>query len=161
MEDIINFLDIKEAPGESKVKGFEGQIAISSFGWGGSNASTMGEVSGASAGRFQLQSISISASLDKGTSKMGQLFGQGKTLSSAILTSVKQANETTNAYYTATLSDVRISNFNVSVGSAGLPYVNITLVYDKLDLEYKMQSAEGTFTSATKYKFDVNAGTVA
>ena len=81
------FLDIKDAPGESTAKGYEGKIEIYSFSWGASNPSTIGSgTGGGGAGKVSISSFNIMKRTDSASPKLFQSCCRGDHYDAATVT---------------------------------------------------------------------------
>jgi type VI secretion system secreted protein Hcp len=76
----------------------------------------------------------------------------GEHIKNAILTCLKAGKEQ-QEYLKITFSDILISSYQTS-GSGEAPMDQISLNYNKIEIEYKEQKADGTLSGAIKTHYD-------
>lgn len=149
------FLDITEAPGESKGKGFVGKIDVLAWSWGMSQSGTTHNGTGGGAGKVNMQDFSFTKHIDKASPKLSLMCANGMHLKKAILT-VQKAGTTPVPYLKITFEEFIISSVSTG-GSGGEDRLteNVSINFAKLDYEYTPQKDDGTPDVAIPFKWDI------
>lgn len=144
--------------GESKKTGYENQIDVSSWQFGGGNPVVISG-GGMSAGKVTFSEITFTGKVDKSTPKMLNKMAKGEHINSAVLTCLKSTGATTTgAFLTVTLKEVYVTNLSIS-GSEGTndEMEAFSLAYGDIELDYKIQDESGTLSSAGEFEYDLKA----
>ncbi len=151
------FLDIPEAPGESKGNGFIGKIDVLAWSWGLSQSGSTHMGTGGGAGKVNVQDLSLTKYVDKASPKLALLCCNGKNLAKATLT-VQKAGETPVKYLTIEMDEFIISSISTG-GSGGEDRLteNVTLNFAKVQYAYTPQKDDGTGDTAIPFKWDIAA----
>lgn len=142
--------------GESKHEGFEKEIDIMSWSWGVSTTGSFAVGAGGSAGKPNIQDLSFSKYLDKSsTAFLKALVGNAHS-DSATLTVSKGTGDKREKYFTIKLSPVMVSAYGVSgADGSDLMMENISLGFQKYEIEYFKQDDKGKVASAGKTSYDM------
>jgi type VI secretion system secreted protein Hcp len=141
------FLDIKEVPGESTAKGFEGKTEIYSFSWGASNPATIGSgTGGGGAGKVSISSFNIMKRSDAASPLLFQACCRGDHYPTAIVTMRKAGGtggQTPFLIYTFTTVYVDSIQWSGSSGGDDTPTESVSFSFGKVEVEYKPQAKTG------------------
>lgn len=148
------FLKLQGAEGESQQVNFSDQIKVLSWNFGGYSESTVGRTSGSGAGKVTMQPLNIVCEMDAGYTKMAGFLTQGKHLSQAVLSAVKNGSNN-QAYVILTMTEVFVANLGVQA-SDQVPIVNVSLTYKSIHTEYKKQNETGNLVSAGTHTYDAS-----
>jgi len=148
------FLKLQGAEGESQQINFSDQIKVLSWNYGGYSESTVGRTSGSGAGKVTMQPLNVVCEMDAGYTKMAGFLTQGKHLSQAVLSAVKNGSNN-QAYVTLTMTEVFVANLGVQA-SDQVPIVNVSLTYKSIHTEYKKQNETGNLVSAGTHTYDAS-----
>jgi type VI secretion system secreted protein Hcp len=135
------FLDLKGIQGESQDSTHKKSIHLESFGWSclsPRDVSTQQPI-----GKRQHRPLSCVKHTDAATALLLQaLFSNRKIDSGKIY--VRKAGEVQRDYLIIELTTVFVTNFSISSPIASLPIENFDLVYEKINVTYREQTALGT-----------------
>jgi len=137
---------IKFAPvikGESKDKTHAGDFDVLAWSWGMSNSGSAQAGGGAGAGKVNVQDLSFTKWLDKGTPDLLLACCNGKHYTSATLY-VRKAGETPLEYLVIVMEDLIITSISTG-GSGGEDRLteNVTLNFARVKVNYVEQTATG------------------
>lgn len=152
------YLKLDGIDGEATAKGFEKQIGVYSFSWGANNpASVSPGKSGISASRVSISSFNFMKQLDKSSVPMFQACCAGKHIKTATLTLRKATGSQQEGFLVYTLSDAMIENIQTNGSSGGddTPVESISIAFAKLEVEYKIQKADGKLEAAGQAAWDL------
>jgi type VI secretion system secreted protein Hcp len=148
------FLKLGDVKGESKDAAHKEEIELHSWSFGVSNTGTMGDGGGGGTGKANLSEISITHEMDKASPTLMLACSTGKHFDEAVLTSRKSGG-TQQEYLTIKLSTVYITGVHVNQGGSERPTETISLMFGKIELEYKPQKPDGTLDAGVQYKYNV------
>ncbi len=143
---VDSYIKIASVDGESSTKGFEKQIAVLAWSWGGSQSGSFhGGTSGAGAGKVNVQDLSFTKHVDKSSPVLFQKMCQGKHFDDAKLVCCKAGGDSPVKFMEITLKKVMVSNISVG-GSHGEEQLteNITLHFESLEVKYTGQKSDGS-----------------
>ena len=151
------FLKIDGIKGESTDHKHKDEIDIESFSWGAQNApAPVGH--GHGAGKVSMQDFHFVMKINKASPELMLACANGKHLKDALLTCRKAGGEQ-NDFYTVKMTDVLVSSYQT--GGSGhsdiVPTDQISLSFNKIEVEYKPQDAKGATGSPVKAGWDVGA----
>ncbi len=140
------FLKIDGIDGESTRKGFEKQIPILSFSWGGSNPSTIGVTGGGGGGKGTLSSLNIMKKADSSSPKFFQKCMEGEHIKKAALTLNKSGGKSPIDFVKYELENIFVDSIQASGSEGGddSPMESISLAFGKLTYTYTPQNPDGT-----------------
>jgi type VI secretion system secreted protein Hcp len=150
------FLRIDGVPGESVDAKHKGEIEIEAWSWGETNPRPPGGVGGgAGAGKVQVQDFNFTSKISKATPTLLLACASGKHFKSALLTA-RKAGKPQAEFLTFSLSDVLVSSYQTA-GSEGevVPMDSFALNFSKIQVEYKLQKADGSLGTSFKGGWDV------
>lgn len=150
-------LKIKDLEGESKQKGYENQLQLSSWSWGAQNAGSMGVGTGGGTGKVSMQDFHFNITMGKHTPLAMKYCASGKHFDEGVLT-CRRAGDTPQKYLVVTFNELVISSYQTSGHGDGLPEDSIAFNYTKIKMEYYAQDEKGKAGSAITGAFDVKSG---
>ena len=140
---IDTFLKVEGVKGESRVKGFEGQVQVLAWSWGMSQTGTTHHGSGGGAGKVNVQDLSFTHYVDSATPTLIQACCKGTHFTKATLTMRKAGGEPL-PYLIITFEDLLVTS--VSGGGSGgedQQTENVTLNFAKFKVSYQPQDNKG------------------
>jgi type VI secretion system secreted protein Hcp len=142
------FLKLDDVKGESKDSKHKDEVDVLSWSWGMSQSGTMHSGSGGGAGKVNVQDLSLTKYVDKGSPNLMMSCCSGKHYKEALLT-VRKAGDKPLEYIKITMKEVLVSAVSTG-GSGGEDRIteNITLNFASFKVEYSPQKADGTGDAA-------------
>jgi type VI secretion system secreted protein Hcp len=150
------FLKIDGIPGESTDDKHKGEIEVEAWSWGETNPAPPGAGgAGGGAGKVQVQDFNFTANVSKASPNLLLACASGKHFKSAVFTA-RKAGKPAAEFLTFSLSDVLVSSYQTG-GSEGevVPIDTAALNFSKIQVEYKMQKADGSLGASVKVGWDV------
>lgn len=159
MSSFDAFLKIAGVEGESRQKGYEKQIEIEGFSWGVNNPTSHGGAGGQSAGKSMATGFSFTKKTDKGSAKFFEKCARGQNFPE-VLCSIRKATGDggQEAYLTYKFTEVFVESVNWSGGGGGEPMESISLAFNKVEIEYKVQDAKGKLSAGAQVAYDWATG---
>lgn len=137
-------LKIDTIPGQSEIKGFEGQIQVETFSWNMQQTTSFGHSSGGGAGKVNMGDLVFTHNVDKATPKLMNACCTGAHLKDAVLTCRKAGGESAVDFLKITLSDVIVSSVSPSGSNQGdTPNESVSLAFAEYKVEYQEQDNKG------------------
>ena len=153
------FAKLGDIKGESLDDKHKNEIEVLSFSWGVTNAGSMASGGGAGAGKATFQDLSIVHRIDKASPVLMQACATGAHLKEATITH-RKAGKGQQEYLIVKMNDVLITSVTHG-GATGEPASeSVTLVFAKVDLEYKPQKADGSLDAGIHFKYDLKANKI-
>jgi type VI secretion system secreted protein Hcp len=151
------FLEIDGVKGESKDKAHAEKIDVLAWSWGMSNSGTMHSGGGGGAGKANVQDLSVTKWIDKSSCDLHIAACNGKHFAKATLI-VRKAGEKPLEYLTINMTNCLITAVSTG-GSGGEDRLteNVTINFEKVKVEYKIQDDKGAGKAAGSYTFDIAA----
>ena len=146
---------IGDIKGESADAKHKDEIEVLSFSWGVTNGATIGAGGGAGAGKATFQDLSIVHTIDKASPLLLKACATGEHLKEATITH-RKAGKGQQEYLVVKMNDVIITGV-VHGGSGEGSSETISLVFAKVDFEYRPQKIDGTLDAGIHFKFDIKA----
>lgn len=137
-----------EIKGESKQKGFDGQIEVLSFSWGVSQAAGFSYGGGGGVSKANVQDLSVSFRQNAASPKIMEFCASGKHIDEVILTCLRAAGDKAEKYLEITLTDVLISSYQTGGSGDDMPIESMSLNFQKVKEEYFTQDDKGIGKSA-------------
>jgi type VI secretion system secreted protein Hcp len=144
--------------GESKEKGFEGQIQVLSWSWGVANQGSMSHGGGGGAGRANFQDFHFTMVMCKASPDLFLHTATAQHIPEAILTLRKGGQKgDQQVFLVIKFTDLLISSYSTggTDGGTGLPIESIAFNYSKVEVEYKEQDEKGVTKPAGKAGYDI------
>ena len=150
------FLKLGDIKGESLDKTHGGEMDILAWSWGMSNSGTAHLGGGAGAGKVNVQDVSVTKYVDKGTPDILLACCNGKHIPEAKLT-VRKAGESPLEYIIVTMTDCLITAVSTG-GSGGEDRLteNVTINFAKVKFEYTEQTKTGGAGDKPKMGWDIS-----
>jgi type VI secretion system secreted protein Hcp len=148
--DLEIYLQIDGILGDVTVKGFERQIAVSAFSWGASNPASPVFGGGGSAGKVNLQDLSLTKFFDSTSPQLFMRVATGTFLPKAVLRVVRTSGGSRIPYLTIELENVYISSLQMGhVAGVGenAASENLSLAFSKVKLTHTSLNGVVTETS--------------
>lgn len=153
------FAKLGDIKGESLDDKHKNEIEVLSFSWGVTNPASIASGGGAGAGKVTFQDLSIVHRIDKASPALMQACATGTHFKDAIITHRKAGKEQ-HEYLIVKMNDVLITSVTHGGAAGELPSESVTLVFAKVDLEYKSQKADGSLDAGIHFKYDLKANKV-
>jgi type VI secretion system secreted protein Hcp len=137
-------IKIDTIPGQSEIKGFDGQIQVESFSWHMSQVTSFGTSSGGGAGKVNIDSLGFVHNVDKASPKLMIACCTGAHIKEAVLTCRKAGGESAVDFFKITLTDLIVSNVSPSGSNSGdTPVEAVSLSFAEFKVEYQEQDNKG------------------
>lgn len=136
------FLKLDGVKGEATAKLHKGEIEISSFSFGVSNAGSAAHGSGGGAGKTSFQSFTITKRLDKASPLLFQTAASGKHFKAAEISFMRKAGGKQQDYLKIKLTDVLISSLQQGQSQKGTPQEAITFNFKKAEESFLSSSGK-------------------
>ncbi len=153
------FAKIGDIKGESLDDKHKDEIEVLSFSWGVANPGSAVTGSGAGAGKASFQDLSIVHRIDKASPLLMQACATGTHFKDATITH-RKAGKGQQEYLIVTMNDVLVTSVTHS-GTSGEPSSeSVSLVFAKVDLEYRPQKPDGSLDAGVHFKYDLKASKI-
>ncbi|QDU95006.1 Hcp family type VI secretion system effector [Lignipirellula cremea] len=157
------FLKIDGIPGESPDAKHGAEIELRSWSWGecqpGIGARSTG---GQGAGRVNMRPFVFTSETNKSSVKLLLSCAQGAHIDVVTLTCRKAGGEQ-QEFLMITLNDVIVSDYNVcsthNEDGVSIPIDEVSLVYGKIQVEYRPQKYDGSLDNPIKGGYNLEANT--
>lgn len=130
-------------PGNSEIKGFEGQIQIHSFSWDMQQTTSFSHSSGGGAGKVNVGDLHFVHFVDKATPKLMIACCTGQHIKDAVLTCRKAGGDSAVDFFKITLQDVIVSSVSPVGTKDDMPSETITLAFADYKVEFQEQDNKG------------------
>jgi len=148
------FAKIGDIKGESLDAKHKDEVEVLSWSWGVSRADGPGSGSGASSGKASFNDFVITHHIDKASPLLLRACATGEHIKEATITVRKAGSKAQQEYLIVKMSDVVVSN--VSQGGADLATSEaVSLVFSKVEYQYKAQKIDGSLEAGVFFKFDI------
>jgi type VI secretion system secreted protein Hcp len=160
MAAVDYFLKLDGIKGESRHAKHKDEIDVESWSWGASNAggATAGPRGGAGAGKVSMQDFHFVMKLNAASPSLMRACATGQHIKTATL-SGRKAGKGQQDYLTFKLHDVLVSSYQTSGSEQAdvVPTDQVALSFSKIEAEYRLQKADGSFVSAGQFRYDLQA----
>jgi type VI secretion system secreted protein Hcp len=153
------FAKIGDIKGESLDDKHKNEIEVLSFSWGVTNAGSMASGGGAGAGKATFQDLSIVHRIDKASPLLMQACATGTHFKEATITH-RKAGKGQQEYLIVKMNDILITSVTHGGASGEPASESVSLVFAKVDLEYKAQKADGSLDAGIHFKYDLKANKI-
>jgi type VI secretion system secreted protein Hcp len=154
-------LDLASVQGESASSAHLNEIEISSFSWGVSN-SPVNTASGAiKGGKVSMTEVTVTKPFDKASVQLLKASATGQIFKTAKITwSKSTGGKKPEDFITITLIGVLVSSVQQTSerGGEGMGTETVTLSFDSVTVDYKVQGKDGLLTSAGSMFYDLAKG---
>jgi type VI secretion system secreted protein Hcp len=151
------FMKVGQIKGESKDKVHKDEFDVLSWSWGMSNSGSAQQGSGMGAGKVNVQDLTFTKYIDKGSPDLMLDCCNGKHIDKAVLT-VRKAGEQPLEYLLITMEDLIITSVTPG-GSTGADRIteDVTLNFAKVKVQYKEQTSTGSVGAQPEMGWDIAA----
>ncbi|QPF75631.1 type VI secretion system tube protein Hcp [Roseateles sp. DAIF2] len=138
--------------GESTAAGHASDIVVRGFNWGvGASGDA---VAGQTTGRRSYRQLTITKNLDAASTALISAVATNDEVRSAKLFLRKAGGEQQD-YFTLTLEKARVATYDIEAGDDGAPLERITFSFQKIEIEYRPQSAKGQLGGSHTFNDDL------
>lgn len=148
----------KEVPGESVVKGHEGELQIQSFSFGAHNAGSRHTATGGGVGKGDAGDLSVMMNTDKSGPPLWLACMSGEHFDKATLFVRKAGGEEPVTYMEFKMEHILISSYQTGGSSGGDTMDSMSLNFSKMEYTYRPQSATGTAEPDVTQGWDIAVG---
>ena len=153
------FLKLDGVSGEAAMRGYEDQIGLDSFGYGGKNAGSGASSSGLGAGKVSLNPFTFSKPIDSSSTALFKALVKGTKFDTATVTFAKPG-EKPFAYLIYKFADLVLTDLDQSQDGDSTGEEQVSMKALKVSITYRRQSPGGKITeSTTSYDLKTNKGT--
>lgn len=157
LSDIFLQLQAKRAgkiKGESVAVGHEDEIVVQSWRWGLSGSSAVGSVKALA--RRSYTGLTVVKSIDSATTAIMSALATNDEIKEAKLT-MRKAGDGQLDYFSVLLKNARISQVEHQVDASGDAVEVLTLVFTKVEVEYRTQQSTGSRGGASVFTDEILA----
>lgn len=154
-------LDLASIQGESFSAAHPNEIEISSFQWGISNSPVNTVTGFIKGGKVSMTEVTVTKSVDKSSVQLLKASATGQILKSAKITwSKSTGGKKPEDFITITLTGVLVSSVQQTSSrhGEGMGTETVTLSFDKVNVDYKVQDKTGLLISAGQMAYDLAQG---
>lgn len=156
--DIYLHLQAKRAgkiKGEAISTGHEGDIVVRSWQWALNSAPGVGSIM--ASGRRTYTGLTLVKPIDTATTGLMSALATNDEIKEAKLT-MRKSGEGQLDYFIVTLNAARISQVEHAIDATGAAQETITLLFHKVEVEYRPQTAAGARGGAFVFNDDITPG---
>jgi len=154
-------LDLGSVQGESTSTVHKDEIEISTFQWVVSNSPINTKDGAIKGGRVSMTEISLTKAFDKASVLLVKAAATGQTFKTAKITwSKSTGGKTPEDFFIITLTGALITSVQQNSTRSGqwVGTETITLSFDKISMDYKVQGKTGLLASAGQMSYDLAQG---
>ena len=148
------FAKIGDIKGESLDAKHKDEVEVLSWSWGVSQSAGLAPGSGASTGKASFHDFVITHHIDKASPLLLKACATGEHIKEATITVRKAGSKAQQDYLIVKMSDVVVGNVSQSAADAATAET-VSLVFAKVEYEYKPQKADGSLDAGVFFKFDI------
>jgi type VI secretion system secreted protein Hcp len=149
------FAKIGDIKGESLDDKHKDEIEVLSWSWGVTNAAKV-TGSGGGAGKASFHDLSFTHKIDKASPVLMKGCATGQHLKEATITH-RKAGKGQQEFLIIKMNDVLITAVTDTDSSEDAHLETVSLVFAKVDLEYRPQKADGSLDAGIHFKYDIKA----
>lgn len=151
------FIKIDNIKGESQDDKHKGETDVLAWSWGMSQSGSMHVMGGGGSGKVNVQDLSITKWVDKGSTDLLLACCKGTHIKKAVLV-VRKAGDTPLEYLTITMEDLLISSVSTG-GSGGEDRLteNVSLNFAKVKVDYIEQTQQGGAGEKPKMAWNIQS----
>lgn len=155
MAAVDYFLKIDSIEGESHDSKHKNEIDLESFSWGAQNSGSFAQGGGGGSGKVAMQDFHFVMRNNKASPKLMLACATGQHIKKAVL-ACRKAGKVQQEYLNVTFSDILVSSYQTGGSSSDVfPHDQISLNFSKIEVDYKMQNADGSLGSPVKVGYDL------
>lgn len=156
MSEIVLDISDPKIPGDSTIKGFEGQTNILSLSFGATAAAEFNSSSsGGTFGGSNVQEIQLTKYVDASTPKLFALCANGGHIKRCKITMLRSGKSGFVPYLTYELEDTLVTSMDISA-SDEKPMESISLNFTKITINYVQLDASGQRKDNVPATFDLS-----
>jgi type VI secretion system secreted protein Hcp len=148
------FAKIGDIKGESPDSKHKDEIEVLSYSWGVTNAVHVGGGGGGGAGKATFQDLSFHHGIDKASPRLFAACATGEHIKEATITH-RKAGKGQLEYLIIKMNDVIITGVALNDTTEGTPSETVSLVFAKVDFEYKPRKSDGSLDAGVHFKYDI------
>ena len=148
------FAKIGDIKGESLDDKHKDEIEVLSFSWGVTSTFDMPSGGGGGSGKATFQDLSIVHKIDKASPRLMRACVLGEHLKEATITH-RKAGKQQQDYLIIKMNDIIITGVTDGDASGQAGSETVSLVFAKIDLQYKAQKADGSLDAGIHFKYDL------
>ena len=153
--DMYLDLSLKRAgkvKGESSSAGHANDIVVRGFSWGVGAAGDA--VAGQQTGRRSYRQLTITKDLDSASTALMSAVATNDEVKSAKLY-LRKAGGSQEDYFCLTLEKARVASYDIEADAQGHPVERIAMSFQKVNIEYRTQSAKGAMGGTHTFDDDL------
>jgi type VI secretion system secreted protein Hcp len=150
------FAKIGDIKGESLDDKHKDEIEVLSWSWGVTNAGAKPMGGGGGAGKASFHDLSFTHKIDKASPVLMKGCATGQHLKEATITH-RKAGKGQQEFLVIKMNDVLITAVTDADSNEGSQLETVSLVFAKVDLEYRPQKADGSLEAGIHFKYDIKA----
>lgn len=153
------FLKLDGIKGESLDDKHKDEIVLESFSWGETNAGAHVLASGAGAGKISVQDFHFTAAVSKASPKLMLACATGQHIASGVMTARQSASEERGGFEFLFFKffNILVSSVQIAGDTNQRPLDAVSLAFQKVNVEYKEQSASGQIGAVVDFGWDLKA----
>lgn len=149
------FAKLGDIKGESLDDKHKDEIEVLSWSWGVTNDGAMRGGSGGGEGKASFHDLSFTHNIDKASPVLLQACATGVHMKEATITH-RKAGKGQHDFLIVKMNDVIITSVTHGDSEDGRSE-NVSLVFAKVDLEYRPQKPDGSLDAGIHFKYDIKA----
>jgi type VI secretion system secreted protein Hcp len=147
------YLKLDGIEGEATTTGFEKQIQLLSFSWGGSQVTSVAGTGGSGAGKVDLSDFSIMKYYDKSSPAMFKSLISGTHIKTGVVSATK-AGGGGKPFLKISFGEMFVTSSQISASSE-IPSESVSFSYNTIKVEYSTQNEQGILTAVGAVSYDV------
>jgi type VI secretion system secreted protein Hcp len=147
------YLKLDGIEGEAVTTGFEKQIQLLSFSWGGSQTTSVAGTGGSGAGKVDLSDLSVMKYYDKSSPQVFKSLVTGTHIKTGVLSATK-AGGGGKPFLKISLGEMFVTSNQISASSE-IPTESVSFSYNTIKVEYSTQNEQGILTAVGAVSYDV------
>jgi type VI secretion system secreted protein Hcp len=154
------FLKLDGINGESKDEKHSKEIDVLAFSWGASQSSTAGHGGGVTAGKVNIQDLSVTKWVDVASPTLLLNICNGTTIKTAVITVRKAGGKAPLEYLKISFKEILVTSYSTG-GSGGEDKLteNVSFAFDEVKVEYVEQTATGGAGAQAKMEWKIAKNT--
>ena len=151
------FAKIGDIKGESPDSKHKDEIEVLSYSWGVTNAGQVGGGGGGGgAGKATFQDLSFHHGIDKASPRLFAACATGEHIKEATITH-RKGGKGQQEYLIIKMNDVIITGVSLNDSTEETPSETVSLVFAKVDFEYKPRKPDGSLDAGVHFKYDIKS----
>ena len=151
------FLRVDGIQGESSDDKHKGEIDVLSWSWGETQPTPPSPGGGGGGGKVEMSDLTVVAHVSKASPRLLLACASGKHIKSAVLTG-RKAGKGQQEFLTFSLTDILVSSYQIGASASSEPPTDsVSLIFAKIQVEYKEQKADGSLGETVKVGWDRKA----